>query len=126
MLLPADYDDALIRDPEIAGVISRIAIEHGGPDYDSAYPDGIPTSVEIDHAQFGTLPGGFVRHPLGHARSDPARTAEVVNLKFDRLVAGAVDDPQRLRERMRLAGRSPAEIAELYAFPIACAIHTPA
>jgi len=126
MLLPADYDDALIRDPEIAGVISRIAIEHGGPDYDSAYPDGIPTSVEIDHAQFGTLPGGFVRHPLGHARSDPARTAEVVNLKFDRLVAGAVDDPQRLRERMRLAGRSPAEIAELYSFPIACATHTPA
>jgi hypothetical protein len=41
-----------------------------------------------------------------------------VNLKFDRLVAGAVDDPGRLRERMQLAGRSPAEIADLYAFPI--------
>ena len=62
--------------------------------------------------------GGLVRYPLGHARSDAARTAAVVDLKFDRLVSGAVDDPVRLRERLRVAGRSPEEIAELYAFPI--------
>jgi hypothetical protein len=41
-----------------------------------------------------------------------------VALKFDRLVAAAVDDPVRLRERLRVARRSPEEIAELYAFPI--------
>jgi hypothetical protein len=42
----------------------------------------------------------------------------VVDLKFERLVAGAVPDARRLRERMSLPGRSPADIAELYAFPI--------
>jgi 2-methylcitrate dehydratase len=118
MLLPDDYSDAAIRDPRAADLIGRIEIEHGGPDYDARYPDGIPTSVDIEHATLGALAGGLVQHPLGHARSDAGRTAALVGLKFDRLVAGAVDDPRRLRERMHLAGRSPEEIAELYAFPI--------
>jgi 2-methylcitrate dehydratase len=118
MLLPADYADAAIADPAIAALIARMEIVHGGPDYDSRYPEGIPTRVEIDHAALGRLDGGFVLFPQGHARSDAARTAALVDLKFDRLVAGAVDDPAALRERMRLAGRTAAEIADLYAFPI--------
>lgn len=118
MLLPEDYSDEAIRDPAVARLIARMTIEHGGADYDARYPDGIPTSVTIEHDSLGRLGGGLVTHPLGHARSDAARTAEVVDLKFDRLVAGAVDEPRELRERMRLAGKSPADIAELYAFPI--------
>ncbi len=118
MLLPEDYAVAALADPAVAAVIERIVIEHGGAEYDALYPDGIPTSVAIEHATLGTLGGELVRYPLGHARSDAARTAAVVDLKFDRLVRAAVDDPQRLRERIRVAGRSPEEIAELYAFPI--------
>ena len=118
MLLPEDYSDAAIGDHEVRTLIDRIRIEHGGGAYDALYPDGIPTSVTIEHASLGLLGGGIVQYPLGHARSDAARTAAVVALKFDRLVAGAVDDPRRLRERIRVAGRSPQEIAELYAFPI--------
>jgi 2-methylcitrate dehydratase len=118
MLLPEDYSDESLADVEIGSLIDRIAIVHGGGAYDSLYPDGIPTSVEIEHESLGVLGGGLVRYPLGHARSDAADTAAVVAIKFDRLVAGAVDDPVRLRERLRVAGRSPEEIAELYAFPI--------
>jgi 2-methylcitrate dehydratase len=118
MLLPEDYSDAAISDREVQSLIDRISIEHGGREYDALYPDGIPTSVAIEHASLGLLGGGLVQYPLGHARSDAAGTAAVVALKFDRLVAGAVDDPRRLRERIKVAGRSPQEIAELYAFPI--------
>jgi 2-methylcitrate dehydratase len=118
MLLPDDYSDVAIADPAVAALIAKIAIAHGGAAYDSRYPEGIPTRVEIDHAALGPLDGGFVLFPQGHARSDAARTAALVDLKFDRLVAGAVDDPAALRGRMRLAGRSAAEIADLYAFPI--------
>ena len=118
MLLPADYSDSAIRDPAAARLIERITIEHGGSDYDCLYPDGIPTRVVIEHDSLGTLDGGLVRHPLGHARADPARTAAVVDLKFDRLVAGAVDDPAGLRSQVRLAEKTPFEVAELYAFPI--------
>jgi 2-methylcitrate dehydratase len=118
MLLPDDYADACIHDPAIASLIDRIVIEHGGPEYDRLYPDGIPTRVLIEHASLGTLDGGLVQYPLGHAQSDPLRTAAVVDLKFDRLVAGAVSDPAAVRSGLRLAGRSPQEVAELYGFPI--------
>jgi 2-methylcitrate dehydratase len=118
MLLPDDYSDAAIADPAVAALIAKLEIVHGGPDYDARYPEGIPTRVEIDHAALGRLDGGLVLFPQGHARSDAARTAALVDLKFDRLVAGAVDDPAALRARMRLAGRTAAEIADLYAFPI--------
>jgi 2-methylcitrate dehydratase len=120
MLLPDDYSDAAIRDPAIKRLIDRMVIEHGGRDYDARYPEGIPTSLVLDHAAFGRLESGLVEFPLGHARSNAAATAALVDLKFDRLVAGAVDDPQDLRRRMRLAGRPAAEIADLYAFPIRC------
>ncbi len=118
MLLPDDYSDAAIRDPAIAALIERIVIEHGGAAYDSLYPDGIPTSVVIEHETLGRLDGGLVRHPLGHARSDTAGTAAVVDLKFDRLVAGAVDSADAIRRRVRLAGKTSAEVAEMYAFSI--------
>jgi 2-methylcitrate dehydratase len=118
MLMPADYSIEAIREPAIADLIARMTIEHGGRDYDDLYPEGIPTSVTIEHATLGSLGGGLVRHPLGHARADAAATAAVVDLKFDRLVADAVDDPRALRRRMHLPGRSPADIVDLYAFPI--------
>lgn len=118
MLLPDDYSDAAIADPEVKRLIERIVIEHGGREYDDRYPEGIPTSVAIEHESRGMLGGEIVLFPMGHARSDAARTGSIVKLKFDRLVAGAVDDPARLRERMDLGGKSAADVAELYAFGI--------
>jgi hypothetical protein len=60
----------------------------------------------------------LVCYPLGHARSDQAATEALVDLKFNRLVAGAVEDPAALESRVRLAGKSAEDVAELYAFPI--------
>ncbi|RLS68375.1 MAG: hypothetical protein DWH98_01880 [Planctomycetota bacterium] len=118
MLLPADYSDEAIAEEAIKNLIEKISIVHGGSAYDEKYPAGIPTSIVIDHPIAGLLSSGMVQYPLGHARSAPDRTAAVLDLKFDRLVVGAVDNPKELRRRMRVAGRSVDEIAELYAFPI--------
>jgi len=118
MLLPADYDGDRIADPEVRALVDRMAIIHGGPEYDALYPDGIPTSVSIDHASYGRIESGLVRHPLGHAKSDPVGTGRMVDLKFDRLVAGAVDDVGALRDRVRLAGKTADEVATLHGFPI--------
>jgi len=119
MLLPEDYADAAIADPAVARLIGRMTIEPGGDAFDRAYPEGIPTSVTINHAAAGRLGGELVMFPLGHARADAAETAALVDLKFNRLVAGAVADPVALQDRMRLPGRTAAEMAELYAFSIA-------
>jgi 2-methylcitrate dehydratase len=118
MLLPKDYADERLTEPRVLALIDRITVHHGGPAYDRLYPDGIPTSVEIEHAGLGRLGGEIVRYPLGHAQADREETARLVRLKFFRLVAQAVDDPQALAEQMRLSGRTAAAIAELYAFPI--------
>jgi 2-methylcitrate dehydratase len=47
MLEPKDYGHAAIRDATCRALMSKINFEHGGPEYDSKYPDGIPTSLQI-------------------------------------------------------------------------------
>ena len=118
MLMPEDYQEKHIIDPHVRRMIGKIVIEHGGPHYDSLYPDGIPTSVEIVHTLFGTLSSSLVQYPLGHARSSPDKTEKMVHLKFDRLVAPTVSDVVGLRSRMRLVNKSAEEIDSFYAFPI--------
>ena len=118
MLLPDDYSDSAIADPDVARLIDRIVIEHGGPAYDTLYPDGIPTSLEIMHPRLGRLDSGLVRHPLGHARADAARTRALLDLKVARLAAEGLARPEALADRVRLGGRNAAEVADLYAFPI--------
>ena len=118
MLLPDDYSDSAIADPDVVRLIDRIVIEHGGPAYDALYPDGIPTSLEIVHPRLGRLDSGLVRHPLGHARADAARTRALLDLKVARLAADGLARPEALADRVRLGGRNAAEVADLYAFPI--------
>ncbi|NBV46635.1 MAG: hypothetical protein EBR86_13615, partial [Planctomycetia bacterium] len=118
MLLPDDYSESAIADPAVARLIDRIVIEPGGPGFDALYPDGIPTSLVVDHAALGRLDSGLVRYPLGHARADAGRTAELVDLKVTRLAADGLTHPEGLADMVRLRGRTAAEVAALYAFPI--------
>ena len=53
MLVPADYDDASLFDPLTRSIMDRIEFRHGGQEYDDKYPDGIPTTLEIEHAELG-------------------------------------------------------------------------
>src|SRR5687768_8925919 len=69
MLEPADYDDGAIMHPLTRRLMERIDFRHGGKAYDDKYPDGIPTSLEIEHADLGTLESGLVMYPVGHARN---------------------------------------------------------
>ena len=53
MLVPEDYDDAALFHPLTRQLMERIDFRHGGPEYDAKYPDGIPTTVEIEHRDAG-------------------------------------------------------------------------
>lgn len=118
MLLPEDYSDDAIADEKLKQIIKKIHIVHGGPDYDSLYPEGIPASVSINHDDFGKLDGGRCLFPLGHARSNELATMALVNEKFERLVAGAVSSPEAIRKHLRLRDTPIDHVANLYAFPI--------
>ena len=118
MLLPEDYSNNAITSKELARVIEKIHIQHGGQEYDSLYPEGIPARVSIVHKQFGKLDGELCIFPLGHSQSDPKETALVVNEKFERLVGEAVESPKKLAEELRLCDMPADHVASLYSFRI--------
>ena len=47
MLNPIDYNPSALNNPVTRKLMDKIEFAHGGADYDSKYPEGIPTSVEI-------------------------------------------------------------------------------
>lgn len=118
MLVPADYDEAALVDPLTRSLMTRIEFRHGGPDYDAKYPDGIPTTLEIDHATLGRLSSGLVMYPEGHARNTSGNRDSLLAHKFRALASLGVANPDDLYQRFTLDGKSAADIASLYDFNI--------
>jgi 2-methylcitrate dehydratase len=115
MLLPADYEEASLHDSLTRRLMERIEFRHGGPDYDAKYPDGIPTLLEIEHAQLGRFSSGLVMYPEGHARNESRELAALLNYKFEALAATAVRDVDALRRRFsNLRNKTAEEIAALH------------
>ena len=119
MLVPADYDETSLIDPLTRQFIDRIEFRHGGKEYDDKYPDGIPTTLEIEHAELGNLSSGLVMYPEGHARNKSGSLPALLDHKFRVLAGLGVADVDALYRRFTgLAEMSAAEIGELYDFQI--------
>jgi 2-methylcitrate dehydratase len=119
MLVPADYDEASLFDPLTRSIMERIEFRHGGKEYDDKYPDGIPTTLEIEHADLGWLSSGLVMYPEGHARNTSGNLAGLLEHKFRALASLGVDDVDALYRRFSEMDRMSAkEIADLYDFEI--------
>jgi 2-methylcitrate dehydratase len=122
MLSPADYaeDDSALFHPLTRRLMQQIDFRHGGPEFDRKYPDGIPTTVEIGHAQLGPLTSGMVMYPQGHARANADELGRLLDHKFRLLTRDAVSEVDVLVARFKnFAGKSPQDVAELYDFQIA-------
>ncbi|MGI8980158.1 MAG: MmgE/PrpD family protein [Pirellulaceae bacterium] len=120
MLVPADYEDAALFHPLTRALMDKIEFMHGGPEYDARYPDGIPTTVEIDHRGLGRLSSGLVMYPEGHARNANGNLPALLAHKFRALAGLGVGDIEGLLIRFRgLAKKSAAELRTLYDFEIA-------
>jgi 2-methylcitrate dehydratase len=119
MLMPSDYDDEALFHPLTRQLMQRIDFCHGGPDYDRLYPDGIPTTVEIEHDELGRLSSGLVMYPAGHARCTSENLNELLSHKFRSLARLGVDDVEALFRRFSgMAEKTPQAIASLYEFQI--------
>jgi 2-methylcitrate dehydratase len=118
-LLPNDYDDASLFHPLTRRLMEKIVFLHGGPEFDALYPDGIPTTVELEHASLGVLSSGMVMYPEGHARNTNGNLERLLENKFRRLAGLGVDDLEALHQQISgLAKKSPQEIREMYALAI--------
>ncbi|HJN66090.1 MAG TPA: hypothetical protein QF761_07800, partial [Pirellulales bacterium] len=119
MLMPEDYSSERLQDATIRQRMDNIEIVHGGEPYDCKYPDGIPTSLEIEHTAVGTVSSGLVMYPMGHARNTSDSLGELLDTKFHRLAALGVSDTDELSKRFsNLSEASSDEIASLYHFEI--------
>src|SRR5262245_11925692 len=119
ILLPTDYSDTAIMHPLTRQLMERIDFRHGGADFDSKYPDGIPTSIEIDHAALGTVSSGLVMYPEGHARNTSGNLDQLLTEKFVKLAGLGVHDSAALLKRVaHMSAKSAREIADLYCFEI--------
>ena len=123
MLLPDDYGAAALEDETTRSLMTRIAFEHGGPDYDARYPDGIPTSVHALLTDGRALDSGLVMYPAGHARNTDISLGALLAVKRDRLASLATDDDAgraAFLDRLdRLGELSPEELLRVYEVPLA-------
>ena len=119
MLLPGDYNEQSLIDGLSRRIMEKIEFRHGGDEYDAKYPDGIPTSLEIEHAELGTLSSGLVMYPVGHARNPSNELDGLLAHKFKQLAALGVNDVDALYARFtNMVDKSPTDIAHLYDFEI--------
>ena len=117
MLGPRDFDKQAVFNPITRSLMERMTFEHGGPDYDAKYPDGIPTSLLITDDAGATFDSGLVMYPAGHARNTTADLKDILNHKWQMLGALAVEKPDPLIRRLSgLEVKSAKDIADLYAF----------
>ena len=109
MLTPYDYGHEALNDPLTRALMEKIEFEHGGPEYDAKYPDGIPTSIDIRmNGGSRVFKSGLVMYPSGHARERESDLRGILENKFYKLGLIAFT-PGRFNNYMkRLTGRTDA------------------
>ena len=83
--------------------MKKIEFVHGGLEYDSKYPEGIPTSLELHTKGGKVLDSGLVMFPGGHARCDHISLEEVLQHKFKLLGKLSMDKQEMGRFLINLA-----------------------
>lgn len=116
MLVPDDYSEDALHHSVTRSLMGQIQFVHGGAEYDSRYPDGIPTTLEIEHAGAGHVSSGLIMYPAGHARNTDAPLEELLSFKFAALTGGVGDqDYGELLDRLaKLRGLAASDIRLLY------------
>jgi 2-methylcitrate dehydratase len=119
MLEPGDYSKDAIFNQRTRKLMQKIHFEHGGPEYDAKYPDGIPTSVVITDADDKTYASGLVMYPAGHARNDTAPLDDILRHKFHLLARLSSDHPDALVTRFSdLREQGAEDIASIHDFDL--------
>jgi len=85
MLIPHDYSHSAIFNETTRNIMSKIQFEHGGPEYDKLYPQGLPTSISITTKDGKEFDSGLVLYPGGHALNESVSLTEILQHKFIRL-----------------------------------------
>lgn len=119
ILLPDDYSADAIKNPVTRKLMDKIKFAHGGAEYDSKYPDGIPTGVVIESAGGTKADSGLVMYPSGHARNTTHDLDALLANKWKRLGALAAEKPEPIIAKFEdFASKHAGEVAAVHGFEI--------
>merc|ERR1719506_1550714 len=120
MLSPYDYGVDALYDPDTRALMQKITFEHGGPDYDAKYPDGIPTAINITTKGGKKIASGQVMYPSGHARNTSANLRDILDHKNgmlgDIVFADKAETKKFVSKLQSLKSLSAAETQTIYEF----------
>lgn len=120
MLSPYDYGKDALYDAETRACMQKITFEHGGPEYDAKYPDGIPTSIDITTTGGKKISSGLVMYPSGHARDTAADLKGILDHKNSMLGDIVFEDQAAsnafITKLQKLKSLSAAEAQTIYEF----------
>jgi len=91
MLLPQDYSKDALFNEVTRKLMTKIEFEHGGAEYDSQYPKGIPTSISIETGKGESFDSGLVLFPGGHSANQTVSLQSILKHKFIRLGSLALE-----------------------------------
>lgn len=121
MLEPKDYGYNAVYNKSTRKLMSKCTFTHGGKEYDSKYPEGIPTSIKIT-IKGKVFDSGFIMFPAGHSKNTTANLKDILNHKNNLLGKLALNDSE-LSEKISLLDNiekaSNADLQNLYN----CKIH---
>eukprot|EP00929_Paragymnodinium_shiwhaense_P043814 TRINITY_DN22501_c0_g2_i1.p2 TRINITY_DN22501_c0_g2~~TRINITY_DN22501_c0_g2_i1.p2 ORF type:complete len:553 (+),score=180.18 TRINITY_DN22501_c0_g2_i1:113-1771(+) len=129
MLMPFDYGKEALYDSTTRALMQKISFEHGGEEYDSKYPDGIPTSLDI-YVGGKKFSSGLVMYPPGHARNKSADLKKLLKAKNKMLGDLVFKDPATYEKFVApligMKGLSAEQMQHIYEFDFAGArTHAP-
>lgn len=102
MLLPKDYSQDAIYNDTTRKFMGKITFKHGGEEFDSKYPEGIPTQVRIFLTNGEILDSGLIMFPSGHSRNTDFDLRAVLQHKFKTLGKLALKKPDLINFFVKL------------------------
>lgn len=120
MLTPYDFDAEAINNPTTRSIMDVITFDHGGEAFDEKYPDGIPTSINIEAKDGTVFDSGLIMYPSGHARNASCDLQDILRAKFAMHGGIAMDDPSSLITKcLSIGSADAASVMSLWDIEIA-------
>lgn len=97
--------------------MNKCTFTHGGVEYDSKYPEGIPTSISITLKNGKKFESGFVMFPSGHSRNTSANLKDILNYKnnlLGRLALGESELKEKLAVLNSIETLTNQDLQKLY------------
>lgn len=98
ILTPDDYSHKAVFCKETKNLMNKMTFVHGGKEYDSKYPEGIPTKVDVTLNSGEKFSSGLIMFPSGHANNKTCDLKGILNNKNKILLKLAQPDTYKTED----------------------------